>query len=248
MSRFKFIQIELQSNKPWIVAQAIIEIDGSLYSKAKLQAQQKSLYTMNASQCGVDRTPEMKYQRQLMGSLAEIYVQEYLNELLALNNLDKHWTVVRYDDVRTDGFKSPRNEYDIKIVNKNCDQYFTVETRSSIAKDRSLASGIESFDIIGPYISVAKGNEKYNDIYIRPLYTYSHYRVEPYSPIKFEEFLRGGLISLFIVAGCFKNDMITKGYNKNMHQGSTNYRVVRIVDSNDISKFSEQLLLRINEH
>ena len=62
-----------------------------------------------------------------MGCLAEIYVQEYLNNFLNINGLKGVWSVVRYDDVRTDGFKSPANEFDIKLQKKDASISYKIE-------------------------------------------------------------------------------------------------------------------------
>lgn len=244
MEHFNRLQLELPNGSKWQVSKAIIDVNGDLYKRALDQAKIKSLYTMSASQAGGARTPEMKLQRQLMGCLAEIYAQEYLKGALKNLQLDHRWEVIRYDDVRTDGFKSPANEYDLVI--KGANKSFFVESRSSITRDRSIEKGIQDFDIIGPYISSAKSGESYSDIYIRPLYSYNDFAKGNYSDLNFQDGLIAGKIELYLVAGCLKEDMVSKGYNKSMMQGGTNYRVIKITHGNDVNIFQVRLAKILN--
>jgi len=239
--------INLSNNEIWVILECKIDITSAIYNKAINQAKEKALHTMNASQSGSYRSPEMKFQRQFMGCLAEIYVQEYLKKIFIDNNLENDWKVIRYDDVRTDGFKSAENEYDIKVVNCHTSETFLVESRSSIIKDRSLLKGIEQFDIIGNYVSSVKSNEKLNDFYVRPLYLNKDYEKIKYSDLNFEKLVSSNSILLYIVGGCSKSDMITKGYNKSMLQGGTNYRVVKILNGFDSNKFQFEFLKIINK-
>lgn len=237
MNNLIFESVELSTNNSWMVSKVIFDLEGDLFNRAKSQATEKSLYTMNASQAGSARSPEMKYQRQLMGCLAEIYVQEYLKDFLLVEGLEKEWDIIRYDDVRTDEFKSPENEYDIKIEKSDKSKSFSVESRSSITRDRSIIKGIEQFDIIGPYTSHTKGGEKYNDIYIRPLYAYKDFETNTYSDLEFENLIKTNKIELYIVGGCLKENMISDGYNKSMAQYGTNYRVIKILKGKDSRGF-----------
>src|SRR5690554_6708423 len=192
------------------------------------QAKKKSQFTMDAGQDGVDRDAILKYNRQLMGIIAEIACKKYLERVLEKNEV-LDWEVIRYDDVRTDGFRSPNNEYDIKISNGEV-EYF-IESRSSITHDREFYIGLKQFDIIGPYTSVAKSNEDYNDIYLRPLYQYIDFKNIQYDAINFEEYLKIGKVKLYLVAGCLKEDMINSEVEKSMNQGKTNYKVVPIKEA-----------------
>ncbi len=238
MSHFNYHSITLNNGAKWEIAKAIIDFNSQLYAKATSQSKQKSQFTMDASQSGKKRSPELKFQMQLMGILAEIYLQEYLIEIIAAGNLSGHWKVIRYDDIRTDGFKSPANEYDIKIQSVNGTEY-KVESRSSIAHNRNLKTAIEQFDIIGPYSSIAKSDEGLADFFIRPLYEFLPFASQKYLPGNFEKHLKAQEIKLHIVAGCTKKDMIEKGYNKSMNQSGTLYRVVKITDGFDAKSFNK---------
>jgi hypothetical protein len=245
MSLFNYLEIELPSKQRWVVAKSIVDFNSGLYKKAIEQSLKKSKHTMNASQSGEDRTSELKYMKQLMGTLAEIYSQEYLKEILSENKLNEDWFVIRYDDVRTDEFKSPNNEYDINVKNTDNSSNYFVEPRSSITYDRSFINGLIGYDIIGPYVSVAKSGEKLNDFYLRPLYEYLDFEKKDYNALNFESLLKSGRINLYIVAGTTKEQMMLNGYNKSMGQGQTNYRVIKIMNSDDSKKFHQTFIKTI---
>lgn len=248
MSHLVSLKFQLFNNKIWNIAKAIINPSGPLFQLASEQAKLKSQHTMASSQSGILRDEETKYQRQFMGCLAEIYVEEYLNELLNENNLNEAFLVQRYDNVRTDGFKSPANEYDLKICNRVNKQEFSIESRSSIAYNRSIIKAIEQFDIIGPYSSIAKGEEKYNDFYVRPLYEVIRTEQPHYKANNFEKLIRTGAINLYIAGGCTKKEMIEKGYQKSMHQNNTLYKVVKLINGFDAIEFNKEMIkIMINE-
>ena len=81
MSNFDYLEVELPNKTKWVVARAKVDFSGSLYAKALEQAKLKAQFTMSASQAGVNRSDNLKYSKQLMGTLAEVYSQEYLNEI-----------------------------------------------------------------------------------------------------------------------------------------------------------------------
>jgi hypothetical protein len=214
------------------------------FERACKQAELKSQFTMAAGQDGKAREGATKFQKQLMGILAEIACQSFLFAILDFNrNLKGKWEVFRYDDVRTDGFKSSKNEYDIRVRKiDNSNEYYEVESRSSITYDRDFKVGLENFDIIGPYSSTAKSGEHANYIYLRPLYRYLDFKESPYQPLEFEKLMSNGRIELYLVAGCTSEDMESKGYDKSMQQSGTKYRAVKISDALDIIKFSEEII------
>jgi hypothetical protein len=245
MSHLVSLKFQLFNNKIWNIAKAIINPSGPLFQLASEQAKLKSQHTMASSQSGIVRNDETKYQRQFMGCLAEIYVEEYLNELLNENNLNGAFLVQRYDNVRTDGFKSPANEYDLKLCNQVTKHEFTIESRSSIAYNRSIIKAIEQFDIIGPYSSIAKGEEKYNDFYVRPLYEVTRAEQSNYSANDFEKHIRAGSINLYITGGCTKKEMIEKGYQKSMQQNKTQYQVVKLTNGFDAIEFKKEMIKKM---
>lgn len=210
---------------------------------ARRQAAHKAQYTMPAGQDGQLRAEALKYQKQLMGILAEIACQEFLAQLLNSDaRLREHWQVCRYDDVRTDDFRSAQGEYDLRVQHRAQPAWVcTVESRSSITHDRDFTAGLRAFDIIGPYSSSAKTGEGDNALYLRPLYRYLDYATVPYQPLRFEELLGQGRVELYLVAGCTQAEMRGQGYFKSMGQSGTRYRAVRIAEARDIIAFARYL-------
>ena len=166
---------------------------------------------MPASQSCLERSNAFKYQMQFQGTLAEIVCMDIIQRYIFQKKLYPEFFVQRYDDIRNDNFKSAEREFDIKIYqSNNPDKYYLIESRSSIAKDRSLTDAIKTLDIIGPYYNFMKMNEKFFDFYIRPLYWYKNYANGNYDAKHFSELFLSGSIDLYIVAGCTKKDMQIK--------------------------------------
>lgn len=113
---------------------------------------------MNYNQNGEIRTQQTKFNNQLQGCLAEIGIQQYLT------NLGFH--VVRYDEIRTDNFKSPKGEFDLKIILPNNQELF-IESRSSKFYD---IYSMPDQPIIGKYQNQVKQHEKDNDLFFKSLF------------------------------------------------------------------------------
>ncbi|HEV2832330.1 MAG TPA: hypothetical protein VGW31_10165 [Hanamia sp.] len=246
MSYFSSLELRLFNGRTWNVAKAFVDPGGNLFTLALEQAKRKSEYTMAYSQSGKLRDKETKYQQQLMGCLAEIYAEEFFKEFLLENKLNEIYFIQRYDNVRTDGFKSAANEYDLKMVHFVSGKWYTIECRSSIAHNRNLIKAIEQFDIIGPYSSSAKEEEKYCSIYIRPLYELIFSEQLNYDPNNFKKLICKGAINLYIAGGCFRKEMMKNGYQKSMKQNNTNYRVVKLINGFDAVQFKKELSERIS--
>ena len=240
MATLTRVSFELPAG-PWLTLR--VAFGEAELTHARQQAAQKARHTMPAGQDGQLRADGLKYQKQLMGILAEIACQEYLAQLLASTaDLRECWDVRRYDDVRTDDFRSAQGEYDLRVQHRTRpDWACTVESRSSITHDRDFAAGLRQFDIIGPYSSSAKAGESDNALYLRPLYRYLDFADVPYQPLRFEALWLAGRVELYLVAGCTLADMHAKGYFKSMRQGGTQYRAVRLPDSQHIIDFARQL-------
>jgi hypothetical protein len=237
MIKFFIRQYKLKE-QPWSVIRAEIDFASEHYTIAVEQATKKSQCTMEASQSGAKRDQVVKYNMQLMGIVAEIACKAYLEKIVKDNKLSDLWKVVRYDDVRTDNFKSPENEYDLKLNQvQESEEGFYVESRSSITYDRSFQEGLENYDIIGPYTSIAKVGEDANDIYLRPLYEYVNFKNKDYTKEHFEALLKDKKIILYLVAGCTKQELEKMGMVKSMGQGASKYKVLPIIKSLDIIDF-----------
>jgi hypothetical protein len=243
-----FIRKYKLKDQTWSVIRAEIDFASEHYAIAVEQATKKSQFTMGASQNGNKRDPVVKYNMQLMGTIAEIACKVYLEKIVKDNNLTDLWKVVRYDDVRTDDFKSPENEYDLKLYHEQeSEGGLYIESRSSITYDRSFQKGLEKYDIIGPYTSIAKTGEKANDIYLRPLYEYVNYKKEDYKKEHFEELLKDSKIILYLVAGCTKEEFDKEFIVKSMGQGASKYKVLPIIKSTDIINFQATISNLINK-
>lgn len=241
MIKFFINKYKLNTNT-WEVLKATIDFESDDYKKAQNQAKKKSLHTMTFSQSGSSRNSEVKYNMQLMGIIAEMACEKYLSIVLERRHLSSDWTVHRYDDVRTDEFKSPANEYDLKLQNVSEPEVeYSVESRSSITYNRSFSEGLIAYDIIGPYSSDMKSGELPNSIYLRPLYRYVNYEKGDYKKSNFESLLIDGLITLFLVAGCTHDELSNDGIIKSMGQGNTRYRVLPIIESTDIVSFQDTI-------
>lgn len=226
----------------WNVTPVRLDFTHPEFDRAREQARLKSKHTMAASQSGETRGQGIKYNKQLMGIIAEMACKKYLEVIIERSDIE-NWEVVRYDDVRTDNFVSGADEYDIKIgLVSDPGEKYLVESRSSITHDRSLISGLENYDVIGPYTSVSKSGEDYNDFYIRPLYEYKDFKNKDYDSGNFENLLINRRIKLYLVAGCTEDDMKYKGKPKNMGQKGTIYQTLPILWAKDIVDFKEDVI------
>lgn len=237
MADFKSTTLKISDSISWETIKTIIDSNSDIFIKAKKQALEKSKFTMDASQSGKIRTKDAKYQSQLRGCIAEAYAKLLVEQYSELKGLKVK--VVRYDDVRTDGFKSAKGEYDIKVIVSDTERF--LEARSSISHDRDLIQGIIDFDIIGPYSSIAKKEEKPNDFYIRPLYEYLDFEKNDFYEHDFEYLIREEKVLLHFVGGTTFSQLKENGYDKNMGQGKTVYRVIKILKGLNIAQFLKKI-------
>jgi hypothetical protein len=221
----------------WATFKAQIDLHSNEFQRLKLQAQEKAKYTMAASQSGAHRSFTAKYENQLRGCLAEAYSKLLIEEYAA--DAGKNIRVVRYDDVRTDGFKSATDEFDLKVIVEGNTKL--LEARSSVVHDRRFEVGLENFDIIGPYVSKAKAAEKLNDYYIRPLYAYANYARGDFYQQKLEDLVRHGSVALHFVGGTDLEKLHISGYSKSMGQGATSYSVMPILQGYAVEDFLSKI-------
>lgn len=225
----------------WNIIKVRLDPGSDFISRAARQAKQKVQYTKQEGQDGASRTNSLKLQNQFRGMIAEIYAAELFKTWLSDSKLN-NWEVIRYDDVRTDHFESPINEYDIKIQRNGTEnKVIRIESRSSLTYKRNLIQGINDLDIIGPYISKAKPKETYVDYYIRPLYD----NTQEMKAEDFSDFLKKGLIDLYFVAGCSKKTLLEKGIYKSMKQNTSRYRCLPIIQGSDITAFQNELIAEL---
>lgn len=220
--------------------------------KALDAAYLKSQHTMNNSQAGTIREPILKFQNQLQGILSEMAVEGYLKELFENNN---NVLVERYDNVRTDGFKSPKNEFDIRLHLLNAkdgtiEKSFDFEIRSSkhrhdSNKSEKLFDNVLKKPIIGPYESRSKNQEEYSDFYIRPIMAIPSYGDKDKDAV-FRHIYQDNA-KIHLLGGCGVKTMKENSYIGNLGQKGTNYVLVELTKENDMISFSKNLVSFVNK-
>lgn len=209
--------------------------------KAFNQSIQKSQFTMNLDQSGNFRNYSLKVERQFQGIISEMATLEFLKRTLIKklkeNFPDLEINLIRYDDVRTDGFRSPKGEFDIKLEIPSLNESKIFEIRSS--KINHLFQMPKS-QIIGKYANHFKQNEKLSDFYIKPLVL-----LKNKNDSLFESF-QNNEAKLFISGGCFKNDMLEKSIISDLNQNGTKYNLLNIEKEHQIKYFLNNLYLNIH--
>ncbi len=215
----------------------ITNIHQDLITRAVTQAQLKSQHTMNVNQNNQKRSSYQKFNKQFQGIISEIVCTEFLNILFQNGG-----QVIRYDDVRTDKFKSPNNEYDTKIITENKKE-FEIEIRSSLSYKHSMDyNNLNKFDVIGPYTNQAKKHEAYNNLYMRPIL-----QLKNSSPainlknIDVYDLFNKNELEIYITGGCDINMMKNHSIVKSMGQKNTKYQVVPVLKSMDMVDFTNHL-------
>lgn len=224
-----------------------IEFDKDDIELAKRQAELKAKYTSDADQNGDVRKTYTKICKQLSGCLSEIAVDYYLRLISIAKAYDnKLVRIIRYDDIRIDGYRSPENEFDIRILSINPNEKFDVSVRSSINFKRDLR-GITNLNIIGPYTNKVKLKETPSDFYIQPIFQYK----KPDEDLKVQDLdfcklFDEGLFDLYIVGGCTKNMMEQSDKFSSLGQKDTNYRILGIGKGSNHKALGEQIHNQIN--
>lgn len=186
-------------------------------------AKVKSQFTMNVDQNGISRNNVKKFNNQLQGILAEIAVETLLKEM-DLNP-------IRYDKIRTDGFRSAKGEFDLKF--KIQDKEFLVESRSS--KFYNLNQIIDH-PIIGSYKNQFKRQEKENDLFFKTLFFIKDKKKSLIENISEKK-------TFILTGGAFLEDFKNNGYVGNLGQSNTQYNLLKIEKQNQMDIFIERLLL-----
>ena len=62
----------------------------------------KVINSMDQGQDGLIRTQDVKFQKQLMGTLAEKATAKFLELILEKNQMQEDWQTIIYDDVKKD--------------------------------------------------------------------------------------------------------------------------------------------------
>lgn len=195
-------------------------------------AVEKAKYTRNEGQDARTRQADRKVINQFKGIMAEAAIHIFLDRECGFPL--EH--ILRWDLERPD-FKSPENEYDIKVNDRG--REFCIESRSSSSYRTSLEEFMQQYDIIGKYTNEIKRQERTSDLYIRPVFQYENPNMtkETYQKAVAHTYrdISENSLKLFLVAAAGKEEMYGfKGYDKNMTQGSTQYRCIKIRDAHDM--------------
>lgn len=226
----------------------LCKIEKEDWDEAIYIAENKSKFTMNYSQNGMLRNDEIKFNNQLQGCLAEIALEQYLSLI--------GFEVVRYDKIRTDNFKSPKGEFDLKIILNKDDlknkidilpEYLTkkmqehdsnlnkiellIESRSSKLFDFTK---IQDQPIIGKYSNQIKENEKDSDLFFKSLFYIRDKNKSLMENLKIKN-------SFIITGGCFLQDFKNYGYIGNLGQSNTKYHLLKIREENQLINFEKTL-------
>lgn len=155
---------------------------------------------------------------------------------------DSFARVVRYDDVRQDGYERAEGEYDIRVLlsRRNCHIDFSV--RSSLGIKGDIRNAINHLNIIGPYTNLVKTKEDWCDFYIQPIFQLKV--PEPSltaANIDFELYFERGLLDLYIVGGCPRAMMENSTKRSHLGQKDTKYRILGIKDGMDCVELSRAI-------
>jgi hypothetical protein len=207
------------------------------------QAQAKAPFTHRNDPAARSRTEQEVFNAQLLGTLADIaccdLLQAYFNQQNA-----RHFSVERYDDVRTDNFERT-DLYDARLIYG--DQLLAeMEIRSSICNRVSLERMIQIWHILGWYHTADKATEKIREFYIRPIYHYNKYGSNStYTLAKANSHLLEGDLDLYIVGGATAQILEDKGEVQTgwglLQRGAT-YQVVPITEGLDAREFLATVL------
>ena len=212
-----------------------VEFDDTSIAYARAQAEAKARHTSAADQNGDARLFRQKMSKQFSGCLAEMAVERFLSLITDdESKLGLFARVVRYDDVRTDGYETADNEFDIRIVFPKADCHVSVGVRSSMSFKEDLRAGVSRLNIIGPYTNSVKLHETPSDFYIQPIFQLKIPNPQAkVTDIDFLDDFTRGLIDLYIVGGCGNDKMAASKKIKSLGQPDTKYRLVGLMDGSD---------------
>ena len=237
-----------------------------MYNNCVKIAREKARYTMDYSQSLVLRRPEEKEIKQFKGILAETAIQLYLVQKCRIPFHQVHrWDLERdtfqsasneYDlkitaanGENTNGKIANREVANREVTNRKianrkiANREITIESRASDSYKTSLDSFVRQYDIIGKYSNSRKTNEKKADVYMRPVYQFTSCMNKTEHKSKLYEtykMIQSRELQLYLVSGATKEEMYgERSYTKNMDQGSTIYRCLKIMDAGDIKRISE---------
>lgn len=219
-----------------------VVFDDKAMLKTLEQSYLKSKHTNNENKNGDVRTISKKFDKQIEGILGEIAIEKYIEKICNKINKELGVKIHRYDDIRTDSFKSPKGEYDIKIVIN--EEEIIIEARASINYKFALTKEtLEYIDTLGTYINPKKSTEKKSDFYIRPLFQLKQPNENiNINDISILDYILDDKIELYLTGGCNTEMMFgSLSKEKTMGQSNTIYQTLAISKGWDMQELTEHL-------
>jgi len=223
-----------------------IDVTGStaFLAKAEQQARLKADRVHEDDPAGNPRSYAEKLSQNFLGVLADMVCAEILRSYFQKHGIPI--TIERYDDVRTDNFEN-HDLYDIRLINQG--REVLVEVRSSSCILLSVEAMVRRWQILGPYVSTAKGStETDKPFYMRVLYHLADFernRTENfYSRSQGISYVKNGDLQLYFVGGATLDLLKKFGRNERgeeMKQGKSEFRVLNITEGLDAQNFLETI-------
>lgn len=237
----KFEKIDIGNH---VILRAKLEVDKDNVALALVQSAQKAEKVHKDAPSGRRRNVDEVSSQNFLGTLADIVCARILEGYFKKHSLQID--VTRYDDVRTDDFQD-HDQYDIKLSTQGID--YLVEVRSSVCIYLSLESMINRWQILGPYVSSAKGlTEAEKPFYLRPLFHLSSFeenkKTNSYQRTDAHELISSGDLQLYFVGGATSAILEERGRNEagqELKQGKAEFRVLNITDGLDAKEMLETI-------
>ncbi|HCI2634411.1 hypothetical protein [Pseudomonas aeruginosa] len=237
----KFEKLDINGH---IILRAMLELDKDADTLAQAQSARKAEKVHRDAPSGRRRSIDEVNSQNYLGTLADIVCARLLEGYFKKHCLKID--VVRYDDIRTDDFQD-HDQYDIKLSTQG--REYLVEIRSSVCIYLSLAAMISRWQILGPYISSAKGStETAKPFYLRPIFHLSSFeenkKTNGYQRTTAPELIRSGDLQLYFVGGATSGILEEKGRNEagqELKQGKAEFRVLDITDGLDAKEMLDTI-------
>lgn len=215
-----------------------VDFDAEEIREAYAIAQLKLPHTGVYDPGGAVRDATVMINRIVSGELADQAVTKILNEYYASRSLQ--CMAIEYDSIRRDDFQN-NAPYSIQIQNHGVNTK-TAEVRSSFCyRLRDTKAMLNKLSIYGWYTSYGKPTENQKDLYFQVFY---HLRPEsvpkkdewPNVPV-FEECLRGGRVTAYVVGGADRDLLSNSGATKKDDVSGAFYQAIFPADTGyDIEK------------
>lgn len=204
-----------------------VDFDALDINQAKITAQKKLHYTSVYDPSGATRDYSIINSRIIAGELADQAVTKILNNFFISKFLS--CKAVEYDDIRQDDFKDTA-DFSILIEGQGIATK-KAEVRSSFCyRLKDPKAMLNKLSIYGWYTSYGKPAEEKKELYFQVFY-----HLRPQSVAKqtewpdipeFEECLRNGSISAYVIGGADHNLLLSQGVTKKDDVSGAFYKAI----------------------